>query len=895
MQVNLLIAVWNANGILNHINEIELFLKNNLIDILLVSESHLTSKSYIKLNGYDIITTNHPENRAHGGAAVIIRSNIKYDIADPVSENFIQAAGVVLTCNNSKTSIYSAYFPPRFNVKSDTFHQFFSKFGNKFIVGGDFNAKHPWWGSRLINPKGSELYKCISTNHYSVLSTGSPTYWPSDPNKRPDLLDFIIFSGIPQACLDIATSDDLSSDHSPVIVNFCTSYCKRQAKPQLFSAKTDVNFFKHWIEKGLNLNISLKTPDELDRAIETFTNLIHESAHLATPHKDEKSCSDVRISYKIKKLIAQKRRLRKIWQTTRHPDDRTNYNRAKNSLTNTLKEYKNDSINAFLSNLSPSNNKEHSIWKATKFLKRPQKRNIPFKNTCGVWCRNDKNKSEAFKEFLEETFSPFSFCEAEDERKIKDFLDVPCQMYRPIKHCSPREVEREIIKLNPKKSPGYDFIDAKILKSLPRKGLIFLSLLFNAALRLTYFPFQWKFAKIFMVLKPNKPEDVISSYRPISLLPVICKVFEKLIQKRLSPVLEKLNIIPEHQFGFRHGHGTVEQCHRVVHTIRQCLENKQYCSSVFLDVKQAFDKVWHDGLLFKMKTLLPTPFYLLLKSYLSERRFFVNVNDADSEIGLIKSGVPQGSVLGPILYTLFTSDFPSDENIIVATYADDTSLLSVDESPILASNAMQKQLDSTQSWLKKWNIKVNTEKSVHVTFTLRKDTCPPVSLGGEEIPTSNCVKYLGLHIDKRLTWKTHIKLKRQQLDIKTKRMYWLLGSKSQLSLENKVLLYKSILKPVWTYGIELWGTASNSNIEILQRYQSKTLRLISNSPWFVSNKNIHKDLCIPEVKNVIRNYSSKYLNRLSNHSNVLAINLLDDSNESKRLKRSHVLDLPYIT
>ena len=123
--------------------------------------------------------------------------------------------------------------------------------------------------------------------------------------------------------------------------------------------------------------------------------------------------------------------------------------------------------------------------------------------------------------------------------------------------------------------------------------------------------------------------------------------------------------------------------------------------------------------------------------------------------------------------------------------------------------------------------------------------------------------------------------KRKQHDIKFKQMYWLLGPKSQLSLENKVLLLKTILKPIWTYGIELWGTASNSNIEILQRFQSKALRSITNAPFYITNKALHNDLNIPFVKSEINKFSSRYLNRLSNHPNILAIALLDETDELK--------------
>lgn len=237
---------------------------------------------------------------------------------------------------------------------------------------------------------------------------------------------------------------------------------------------------------------------------------------------------------------------------------------------------------------------------------------------------------------------------------------------------------------------------------------------------------------------------------------------------------------------------------------------------------------------------------------------------------------------------------PVSTNVTTATYADDTAILVSSPNPVIASSILQGHLDQLQTWFNSWNIKVNPEKSTNVTFTLRAGDCPPLLLNGDAIPTSNSVNYLGLRIDRRLTWKDHITCKRKQVDIKTKKMYWLLGPKSQLSLENKVTLYKTTLKPVWSYGIEIWGTASKSNIEILQRYQSKTLRLLSNAPWFVNNDCIHNDLGVPKIADEIIRFSTKYLSRLSNHSNILAINLLDDSNEVNRLKRKHILDLPFL-
>jgi hypothetical protein len=135
-----------------------------------------------------------------------------------------------------------------------------------------------------------------------------------------------------------------------------------------------------------------------------------------------------------------------------------------------------------------------------------------------------------------------------------------------------------------------------------------------------------------------------------------------------------------------------------------------------------------------------------------------------------------------------------------------------------------------------------TKPSRPVTFTLRREDCPVVYLNGRHIPQDSTVKYLGINLDRRITWKTHIFAKRKHLGLLFQRMYWILGRKSELSLANKVILYKTILNPIWTYGIPLWGTASHSNIEILQRFQNKALRTMVNAPWYVPNKLLHTDL-----------------------------------------------------
>jgi hypothetical protein len=176
-----------------------------------------------------------------------------------------------------------------------------------------------------------------------------------------------------------------------------------------------------------------------------------------------------------------------------------------------------------------------------------------------------------------------------------------------------------------------------------------------------------------------------------------------------------------------------------------------------------------------------------------------------------------------------------------------------------------------------------------VTFTTRRKTCPPVHINDVQIPQEDHVKYLGRHLDRRFTWHTHIFAK-LKLGISFTKMYWLLGRKSKLSTSNKLFIYKAILEPIWTYGIQLWGTTSNSNIEILERFQSKVLRLIVNAPGYVSNSVIRKELRIPSVKEEISRFSSNYDVRFSVHPNELIASLTEPPIH-KRLRRYWPHDL----
>jgi hypothetical protein len=181
------------------------------------------------------------------------------------------------------------------------------------------------------------------------------------------------------------------------------------------------------------------------------------------------------------------------------------------------------------------------------------------------------------------------------------------------------------------------------------------------------------------------------------------------------------------------------------------LESKRYCSAAFIDISQAYDKVWHTDLLYEIKRAFPHPDFTLMKSYLTDRTFKVRNQEEYTKLYIIQSGVPQGSILRPVLYSVLTADLPETEQTLTATYADDTAILASHQNPVTLSRKLQNHLNQFEKWLKRLCLKANENKSTHVTFTLKRENCPTIRLNGNQIPQGETAKYLGIYRDRRLT------------------------------------------------------------------------------------------------------------------------------------------------
>ena len=456
-------------------------------------------------------------------------------------------------------------------------------------------------------------------------------------------------------------------------------------------------------------------------------------------------------------------------------------------------EFRNSKWNEKVESL---NAKDNSIWQMTKSLLRVPSKFPPLHGLTGMKHSNQE-KADTMADTLENTFTPNDnpsnldkIDEVEEAVYNLRYLDTPVE---DIDLCSPSEVRGVIHNLKNNKAPGLDNLPNAMFKQLTRKSLVFLTKIFNSMLKLKYFPTIFKKSKIILFPKPGKDPMFPQNYRPISLLIAMSKIFEKLLLCRMQKHIDSENILANEQFGFRSQHSTCHQLLRLTEKITSGFNSNRVTAVVFLDIAQAFDRVWHDGLVHKLMLLKFPPYIIhIIQSYLTDRTFEVHLLNSISSTRPIKAGVPQGSILGPTLFNLYINDIPRSPNTELALYADDTAIIAQSLRGKQACQYLEEALSELEDWYEDWRIKVNVSKSNAVLFTRKKKTSrkkrvvynetSPIELFDEVIPWQREAKYLGVTLDAKLNWNTHIRETAKKAKSRLGMLCPVLNNKSKLSI-----------------------------------------------------------------------------------------------------------------
>lgn len=862
---NLTILNWNANGLKKQRAIFSSFLVRHNIDIACVSETHLTPAEPFKISGYCVYREDRIGPIASGGVAILIKRKVyHHNILLPQLRN-IEAVGAKVFLSTGKfINIISAYKSPNKRLLEQDILNIFHDVLPTLIIG-DLNCKHQMWGCRATNSNGTRLLQIINGSTINISAPEEPTYHPWQLNNLPDILDIMVHNNFSEPIFQHVLTE-LDSDHLPVLINFFVQPLANSLPQRLINGHVDWDTFKAKLDELIELPCNLNSYERIESAIQNFSAILQNATKFAT-FKTFRPKNNIFLQppLRILKLIKQKNGVRRQWQRHREPWMKRRLNELARCVKREIEDFKIQSYKTYVGDI---NLNDSSLWQATKRILRTPTTIPPLEYGNNIF-ESDVDKSNAFANFFEKAFSPNAPTNQNVVEIVNDsFHHTTATAELPIRFASPSEVNELIRRLPLKKAPGSDLIPNIVLKNLTRKGVAALTKIFNACISLGYFPYCWKKAEIIVFHKPNKPKNSTSSYRPISLLPTMSKLLEKIIQKRLFRYVDSAQVILPHQFGFQPKHSTLHQLQRLTECIVHGFENKEYCAAAFLDVSQAFDKVWHEGLLYKLNSL-GFPLYLkqIVRSFLSNRTFHVKINATISSTRLVSAGVPQGSILGPLLFNIYMSDMPIPPNVELALYADDTALICKDRDILVAQQALQNAVNSTVQWFHMWRFSLNTTKCETKIFTLRKlqDT-PEIIINNTRVqwnPSDQGVKYLGVHLDRKLNFNLHINSKLTQAYSRLSLLFPLINRTSSLKPECAILLYKSILRPLILYASPVWGLSiSNKKLHKIQVFQNKVLRIAVNCPWFVRNSQLHRDLGVDSVLTFIRRCTSKFKNSL---------------------------------
>ena len=805
------------------------------------------------IDGYKFISNSRSVN-IHGGVALYIQDNIKFTIRHDLKimdEKIYESLFVDLKFNRRPVTVGTIYRVPDDRIANN--NKFLHHLNNalrilhskqtRCFLMGDMN-----FDLLDLDSQAEDLFKdeMFAYSFYPIIN--HPTRITDTSGTCIDH----VWTNITDRPITSGIITDKIADHLPVFQLSDLGEISKKDHNHASLNPRDLIKLEEALSK-IDINEAISNSG-IDESLEVITTHIFQAIYSIKKSKKPNTKRDKWYDKALHKLKIKANRLHKKFLADRSDTNKRAYNQANNHFFFEL--YKKRDL--FYKNLFIKyKNNMKSTWQVINKLLGKTKRSTGIALQC-----NNEIITEPIE--VANRFNTYFSSIADDIRKeiptetknFKEYLQYrrtpPNSLY--FHPTGVYEVRSTIRKLKPKASTGIDGISTTVLKSLPNNFIEAITNLFNQSMEQGFFPSKFKTAKVVPIYKRKGSRKNPENYRPISLLCSISKVLEKLIYKRVSKYLEKMNFFPNTQFGFRKKLSTSQAISLLVNLITKSMNQKKKTLGLFLDFSKAFDCIDHKILLHKLnKCGVRGQANKWFESYLSNRSQLVQVDGIiSSNVCTLKHGTPQGSILGPLLFLIYISDLPACLNhSFPLFYADDTNLIMSATLCDELTTRGNEELKNIYDWVNSNKLTLNTDKTKAVIFrminTYIPHNLPKLFLGDIEIKYEDSTKFLGVTFTKHLSWKSHM------IAVK-KKLRESIGAcrkiKSQLSVSAMLSLYHSLVESHVRYGIMSWCHGNITMKNSIQRSCYNFLKMIfsTNNPDIIIQHMLnHKLLSVDQM------------------------------------------------